>query len=165
MRGDERLSEGPRDCDLRAPAQGRGLRGGCEWVNEYQDGDGGGGGYWGEFVRGEIDDAAVRSAAFTLPVGAVSDPIDTEEGLVIIKVIERKGVDSPIAKASATVKLGRIVLRLGESKTLADEATLRKELERNRLEQMQSGWFASLRQQARIEYPNGTNFWKKAVRK
>ena len=128
-------------------------------VTEYRDEDGG---VWGEFARAEIDDANVRNAAFTLPVGAVSDPIDTEEGLVIIKVFDRKGVDAAMAKISATVRLGRIVLLLGESKTVPDEATLRKELEQERLEKLQGDWLRSLRQQAHIEYPNGTNFWKTA---
>ena len=122
--------------------------------------------YWGEFARGEIEDAGVRNAAFTLPVGAVSDPLDTEEGLVIIKVLDRKGVDAVVAAASATVKLGRIVLRLGEFKTVPeDDQVLRAKLERERLGELQTEWLKRLQQQARIEYPNGTNFWKKVTRK
>jgi peptidyl-prolyl cis-trans isomerase D len=35
---------------------------------------------------------AVESAAFTLPVGAVSDPIPTDNGTAIVKVIEKKEV-------------------------------------------------------------------------
>jgi hypothetical protein len=129
-------------------------------VTGYRDGPGG---FWGEFARGEIENAAVRSAAFTLPVGTVSDPIDTEEGLVIIKVLDRKGVDSTVAKVEATVRLGRIVLLLGETKAMPDKDTLFKELERKRLEELQRGWLEELRRRARIEYPNGTNFWKKAT--
>jgi len=36
--------------------------------------------------------AAVDAVAFTLPAGAVSDPIRTENGAVIVKVLERKDV-------------------------------------------------------------------------
>jgi len=122
-------------------------------------------GVWGEFARGEIENVQVRHAAFTLPVGAVSEPFDTEEGLVIIKVLARTGIDSPVAKESAVVKLGRIVLLLWEFKTVPDDETLRKELERRRLEELQRDWIKGLREQARIEYPNGTNFWKKAAKK
>ena len=122
-------------------------------------------GVWGEFGRGEIENAQIRHAAFTLPVGAVSDPFDTEEGLVIIKVLERTGIDSLAAKEAAVVKLGRIVLLMVEFKTVPDDERLRKELERKRLEELQIDWIKGLREQARIEYPNGTNFWKKATRK
>ena len=107
----------------------------------------------------------MRHAAFTLPVGAISEPFDTEEGLVIIKVLARTGIDSPVAKQTAVVKLGRIVLLLWEFKTVPDDETLRKELERRRLEELQRDWIKGLREQARIEYPNGTNFWKKAAKK
>jgi len=129
---------------------------------ETENHDDGAGGFWGEFARGEIEDAAVRHAAFTLPVGAVSDPIDTEEGLMIIKVLDRKGLDSPVAATGATVKLARIVLRLGEFKSLPGDAELRKELERTRLTELQGGLIRELRQNATLIYPNGTNFWKKA---
>jgi peptidyl-prolyl cis-trans isomerase C len=35
---------------------------------------------------------AIEAAAFTLPQGAVSDPIVTENGAAIVKVVERKDV-------------------------------------------------------------------------
>ena len=35
---------------------------------------------------------AVEAVAFTLPAGAVSDPIQTDNGAVIVKVVERKDV-------------------------------------------------------------------------
>ncbi len=119
-------------------------------------------GFWGEFVRGEIDDAKVQHAAFTLPVGAVSDPIDTDEGLVIIKVLDRQGVDSPAATQQLVVKLGRILLQLGESRNLPDDQKLKQELEQARLAELQGEWFKELKAKVRIEYPNGTNFWRKA---
>ncbi|MDQ3808986.1 MAG: peptidylprolyl isomerase, partial [Chloroflexota bacterium] len=36
--------------------------------------------------------AAVESVAFSLPAGAVSDPITTDDGAVVVKVLERKDV-------------------------------------------------------------------------
>ena len=131
-------------------------------VSEYQEEKGG---YWGEFSRGEIDDAAVRHAAFTLPVGAVSEPFDTEEGLFIIKVLDRKGVDAIGSTQEATVKLGRILLRLAEFQTVPDEKTLRKDVEKERLKELQGDWLKGLNKQAHLEFPNGTNFWKKATKK
>ena len=117
------------------------------------------GGLWGSFVRGEIEDAQVRNLAFTLPVGSISDPVDTAEGLIIIKVLERVGLDSPMAAQEATVKLGRIVFRLGEFKKMPDDATIKAELEKRRIESLQRGWLEVLVKNARVEYPNGTNFW------
>ena len=35
---------------------------------------------------------AVDAVAFTLPAGAVSDPIKTDNGAVVVKVVERKDV-------------------------------------------------------------------------
>lgn len=121
-------------------------------------------GFWGEFSRAEIEDAKVRNAAFTLPVGGISEPLDTDEGLVILKVLERQGlnVETPVAVQTPTAKLGRILLLLGEERTLADDATLKRELEKTRLAELQRDWFATLRANVRIEYPNGTNFWGKA---
>ena len=36
--------------------------------------------------------AAVDAVAFTLPAGAVSDPIKTDTGAAVVKVLERKDV-------------------------------------------------------------------------
>ena len=122
-------------------------------------------GLWGTFTRLEIQDAQVRHAAFTLPVGAVSEPFDTEEGMVIIKVLERSGVDAPVANSLATVKLGRILVPLLETRSLPDDKRLRREVERERLRELQLEWFKVLKQHARIEYPNGTNLWERVTGK
>ncbi len=172
----DRIADYNRRCEAtnalvkaRASAVCERLRKGEDFVkvaDEVTEDTEGAGGNWGEFARGEIDDANVRNAAFTLPVGAFSDPIDTDEGLVIIKVLDRKGVDAVVAEAAATAKLGRIVLRLGEFRTMPeDNEELRKKLELERLGELQAEWLRSLRQQARIVYPNGTNFWKTATGK
>lgn len=121
------------------------------------------GGFWGEFSRAEIEDKAVREAAFSLPVGGVSEPLDTEEGLVIIKVLERSGSDSLAAASSATVKLGRIFFQLGEFKEVPADDQLRKELERVRLEELQRDFVPALIAKTRVEFPNGrTNLLAKA---
>lgn len=121
------------------------------------------GGFWGEFTREEIEDETLRSAAFSLPVGAVSEPFDTSEGLVIIKVLERKGVDSVAATSSAKVKVGRILFQLAEFREVLDDAKLRNALERERLTEVQRDWFPTLLAKMRVEFPNGrTNLMAKA---
>lgn len=117
------------------------------------------GGFWGEFVRAEIEDAQLRNLAFTLPVGGISEPVDTPEGLVIIKVLERTGVDSPMAAQEAKVKLARIVFLLGEFKKMPEDKAIRTELEKRRIESLQRDWVDGLFKRARVEYPNGTNFF------
>ena len=48
---------------------------------------------------------AVDAVAFTLPVGGVSDPIVTDNGAVVVKVVERVGVtDEDLAKGRDGVR-------------------------------------------------------------
>ena len=133
-----------------------------EMSEEYEDSDVKDG-VWGEFMRGEFDNAAVADAVFSLPVGGISDPIDTDEGLMIIKVIERTGSDSAVAIEAATAKVGRILLRLVEDmENVENEAVLRNRISRAKIERIITPWVAQLREKARIEYPNGTNFFQVA---
>ena len=121
------------------------------------------GGFWGEFTREDIEDEAVRNAAFSLPVGAVSEPFDTDEGLVTIKVLEREGVDSIAATSPATVKVARIFFQLGEFREVLSDAKLRSVLERERLTEVQRDWLPTLIAKMRVEFPNGrTNLLAKA---
>jgi peptidyl-prolyl cis-trans isomerase D len=49
--------------------------------------------------------AAVDAAAFSLPVGGVSDPIVTDNGAAIVKVVEKSGAsDEDLAKGRDTLK-------------------------------------------------------------
>lgn len=131
-------------------------------------------GEWGTFLKGEIEHPKLREAAFTLPVGAVSEPIDTEEGLVIIKVIERKAeaIGPAVAPGPATVTLGRIVLRMAEGGAGAKLPTreeVEKALATQKVKEVQQSWLPALVSKSSIEYPNGTNLWvnakaKKSVR-
>ena len=130
--------------------------------DEEPDGD------WGVFYPHEIEDPNVRKAAFDLlPVGGISEPLDTEEGLVIIKVLEREGAgaDSVVTLNALRAHLARIVLPLadgGADYTLPSRDEVRKYLERQRLMTVQHETLRPLRAAAHIEYPNGTNFWSKA---
>jgi len=119
-------------------------------------------GVWGTFVRDDIEDAAVQRAAFVEPVGSFAGPFDTREGMVIIKVLERKGIDSLMATEEATVKLGRIILRMAETAEVPDGKTLNVQLEKDRLQSLQRPWLAELQKKVRVEYPHGTNLFKKA---
>ena len=120
------------------------------------------GGLWGTFEKSELKDEQLRNLVFTCPVGEISKPLDTEDGMVIVKVLDRAGIDSPMAAQTATVKLARILFLLGEYRKIPDEAALRIDLEKNRLASLQRDWLAGLMKTSRLEYPNGTNFWPEA---
>jgi len=70
--------------------------------SQVADGDGG---LWGTFEKSELKDEQLRNLVFTCPVGEISKPLDTEDGMVIVKVLDRAGIDSPMAAQTATGKL------------------------------------------------------------
>jgi len=123
------------------------------------------GGFWGAFALAEIDDPAVRKAAEELPVGGVGGPFDTEEGMILIKVLGREGAgeESVFNEKPSIVRLARIGLRMYDDVKPGDPLPPRdevyRELVRDRMEKTHEEWFPKLRAAARIEYPNGTNFW------
>lgn len=120
-------------------------------------------GVWGEFVKGQIENAQVLDAATHLPVGSVAEPLETDEGLFIIKVLYRSDdFNKPSLTVGAKVRLGRIVLRMfegGANSPLPSNEDIRKVLADEKIIAIQNEWLASLHSKAVIEYPNGTNFW------
>jgi len=93
-----------------------------------------------------------------LKVGEYSKPIETEEGLMIVKVnsIEDGRYD-----------LGRIIFRMAEPVDIPPPEEARRLLAKDKSNKMQLDLLARLREKAKIEYPRGTNFvvtiWKDAV--
>ena len=88
------------------------------------------GGEWGDFERDEIVDRAVARAAFNLAEGAISDPIETENGFHMVKVL---GIRPPVRNEKGTViererrHLARVyiekepqILRFPDDKLMAD---------------------------------------------
>lgn len=120
-------------------------------------------GVWGQFTRGELENHRLLDAASNLPVGSVSKPIETEEGLVIIKIIERSdGFVTNLLTSTSTVKLGRILFRMmegGEGSSLPQREEVRAVLLGEKAVAVQNEWIASLASNALIRYPNGTNLW------
>jgi len=120
---------------------------------------------WGEFTHAEIEDKTLRDLAFSLPVGEVSDPVDTEDGLVIIRVLERvdgAAIDSPLATQVATVTLARILLLMYNPYEETSRDQVRTMIFKDRNAKIQQEWMPKLFETARIEYPNGTNLWTKS---
>ncbi len=116
--------------------------------------------YWGEFSGGEIEDEQVRAAALNEPIGSVAGPFDTEDGLIIIKILKRvKQGAVEGAEDETTVHLGRIFLRLGQSFECPDDKELRAEVLRERQESQMLPFLGKLRADANVRFPHGTNLW------
>jgi len=128
-------------------------------------------GVWGEFLKGEIENSKIREAAFALPVHVASEPIDTEEGLVIIKILARTEQalgPTAVQKGPSSVMLGRILLRMaegGQQAALPTREEAEKVLSQQKIMKLQNEWIPDLLAKARIEYPNGTNLWKAVEKK
>lgn len=46
------------------------------------------GSYWGEWERGQMDSMKVQAAAFALKLGEITDPVEDENGIHIVKVLK-----------------------------------------------------------------------------
>lgn len=116
--------------------------------------------YWGEFNAGEIDDEKVREAAMNGAIGSVAGPFDTQDGLVIIKILKRTEQSAGEGEAvETTVHLGRILLRLGQNFECPGDKELRSEILRDRQESQMLPFLAKLRKAAQVRFPCGTNLW------
>lgn len=86
------------------------------------------GGDLGWFGRAELQPAAVAQEAFTLPIGQYSrQPISTEIGWVLVKVLQRR-VSEPLSKAELAQRIRLELTRLTIDKllvTLRDRADVR----------------------------------------
>lgn len=117
--------------------------------------------YWGEFNAGEIEDEQVREAAMSRAIGSVAGPFDTQDGLVIIKILKRTEPSAGEA-IEPTVHLGRIILRLGQEFDCPGDKELRAEILRDRQESQMLPFLEKLRQEAQVNFPCGTNLWPAA---
>jgi len=117
---------------------------------------------WGVFYAHEIEDPKIRKTAFELPVGGVSDPLDTDEGMYIIKVLERAGTGDGKPQTVRLARIYRRLMRGGEDLPLPSRDEIRRAYLNERISDIQPEMLRPLREAARIEYPNGTNFWPAA---
>lgn len=84
-----------------------------------------------------------------LEAGAWSQPVETDEGLLVVKVIER-------TKDKWT--LARMLFRLAEPVEIPSVEEVRMELPLQRQHEVQLNLQRELMKKAKIEYPLGTNF-------
>ncbi len=138
----------------------------AELADEFTEDETKESGYWGEFIRGQFDDEQVEAAAFTLPIGAYSKPLDTVNGLVIVKVLDRVGGGAeetpPGAMLGEQVTLARILRKMAVVWPQLSRDEIQDQLVATKRTKMQHSLYQKLLGQARIEYPNGTNLFDSA---
>ena len=119
------------------------------------------GGFWGEFAPNEIPYQEIADAVSKMKPGDVSDPIELDDGIHIVKLMERKGSKnvSVFNPDEESVALSRIVVRLPIMYAVAPTNEIRRDMRNQKLEPLQKDWLKKLRAKTEIEYPSGTNLW------
>ncbi len=78
-----------------------------ELAREYSEGPGAAnGGFVGRFAKGDLFSPILEEAAWRLPVGQVSDPINTELGVHLIQVTERTNSEVALRQILLRVQVG-----------------------------------------------------------
>ncbi len=104
---------------------------------------------WGHFLPKNIEPAELASAVDSLEVGGWTEPIETDEGLVIAKVLEKEG---------SIVSLARILLRLPIRLKIPDREEAIRQIREGKVEEFQQELLPELREKAKLEYPLGPRF-------
>lgn len=117
---------------------------------------------WGRLEYKEIENREMRDWAFKAPVGSIGGPFDLDDGLSIVKILDRNDgtiEDSMASDGVADVTLARITFYL----VVPEPEPRTREFVKGALfdwkvEQAQKGLFGKLHEEMKLEYPNGTNF-------
>ena len=115
---------------------------------------------WGVFERGSMDDPKVQAAAFALKAGEISDPVEDDDGIHLIKVY---AIAAPEKNESGRVIQDEVrtlghVYREKVPRMIEDEdAIMRKELRQQMQIQAINDFIqvSTTNGTARIEYPHG----------
>ena len=118
-------------------------------------------GFWGNFSPKEIPYPEIAEVVSKMKPGDVSKPIELDDAIHIVKLLERNGTpnESVFAPDGETVSLSRIVVRLPVMYVVGSTNEIRRDMRKQKLEPLQKGWLAELKSQMPVEYPSGTNLW------
>jgi parvulin-like peptidyl-prolyl isomerase len=117
------------------------------------------GGVWGDFTRKDFaDNPNFCEMVFSLPVGGVSEPVDADGGLILVKVLKKTPAQS--LTEPEQVSLAEIFFHLPLFYEISREYIA------NDIRHTKQGEFfrklvGRLREQAEIEYPNGKDVFPK----
>ena len=104
---------------------------------------------WGVFKLQEMGIPEVRESLPGLSVGGFSRPLDTDEGFVIVRLLEKKG---------DAYRIARILIRAAYEMPTPTREEIVEIIRRAKIESIQRELIPQLRKKAGIKYPLGTNF-------
>jgi hypothetical protein len=104
---------------------------------------------WMSLELNKLEPSNLQEAVSKLKPGEYTRPIETDEGLVIVKLLSQEG---------NFVSLARILVRLGAVVEIPDRETALKKIAREKNRSFQMDLLSSLRKKAKIEYPYGRRF-------
>ena len=115
-----------------------------------------------EYKEIEAENKVMAEWAFKAPIGSIGGPFELDDGLSIVKILERsEGTkeDSLASARVADVTLARITFYLVVPEPEPRTREFVKETLANwKAEQAQKGLFKKLHDEMTLEYPHGTNF-------
>ena len=118
--------------------------------------------YWERMEATEIENPDMKKWAFTAPVGSIGGPFDLEDGLSIVKILERtEGTleESAVSLGVSEVTLARITFYMLDpepeprTREFVRSALYNREKNR-RLKRL----FEKLHSEMKLDYPYGNNF-------
>ena len=117
--------------------------------------------YWKKLTPADFADQVLKDWALPAKVGAVSPPLDLEDGISIVKVLKKKdGVvtETPLAENIAEVELARITFKALATMKVPTDEELRANMLKYRTQESEREFFGKLREAAKVEYPLGEDF-------
>ena len=122
-------------------------------------------GYWGEFVRGSMDNVELQAEVFNLSEGEVSRVFEDDEGFRLIKVLEVKPAqynDKRRLIRDEAIVLAQIFLEKGEMFVRQSDVDLEKDLKHQMQMRAIDNFVGNLHTNGenRIEYPHGNALFK-----
>ncbi|MCL1856571.1 MAG: peptidyl-prolyl cis-trans isomerase, partial [Kiritimatiellaeota bacterium] len=111
---------------------------------------------WKDDNMDDIEPPELAAWLGTAAEGDISEPIEMEDGLSIVKLLTITPGDE---RDEARYMLARITFYIAEVVTILPQEELRAELARLRLEKVNNALAQGLYDAAAISYPNGTNLF------
>lgn len=118
------------------------------------------GGEWGWFLLDKIEGDELKAKIAALKKDEYTAPLDTVYGLMIVKLLETR--EGPGEK-DKEYHLARILLRLGAYAEDVSREEMREMILKRKSRELQKSVVDDLRKSAALNYPNGTNLFKKAM--
>lgn len=134
----------------------------AEVTKKYAEVNPGYGSKWGTFILAETaSEEDLHDWLAKAQVGDISDPVDTDDGLSIVKLVAKgKGDAPPGAEPPDTYTMVRCTVKACEKMRYQDKAEMTRQLLIWKRQDAQKVLGEKLMSEAVIEYPNGTNLFK-----